>query len=160
MAVVGSSLGGYYATWLAEQLGCKAVLLNPAVDAARDLAPTSASRPLARPGRALLLRAPATWTNCARCSAPARCPRPSATTCRIAKGDEVLDWREMTARYPGATLRLLDGGDHALSDFAQHVDAVLAFPRSAPDVPGAIRARRPAPPGRENRDNTAHACIV
>ena len=38
MAVVGSSLGGFYATVLAERLGCRAVLLNPAVDPARDLA--------------------------------------------------------------------------------------------------------------------------
>jgi len=38
LTVIGSSLGGFYATWIAEQLGCKAVLLNPAVHAARDLA--------------------------------------------------------------------------------------------------------------------------
>ena len=38
MAVIGSSLGGFYATWLAAQRGCKAVLLNPAIDPARDLA--------------------------------------------------------------------------------------------------------------------------
>ncbi|OYY96480.1 MAG: esterase, partial [Polaromonas sp. 28-63-22] len=35
MAVVGSSLGGFYATAVAERLGCRAVLLNPAVDPAR-----------------------------------------------------------------------------------------------------------------------------
>ena len=45
----------------------------------------------------------------------------------IAKGDEVLDWREMTARYPGANLRLLEGGDHALSDFDDHLPAILNF---------------------------------
>jgi predicted esterase YcpF (UPF0227 family) len=38
MAVVGSSLGGFYATTWRRQTGCRAVLLNPAVDPARDLA--------------------------------------------------------------------------------------------------------------------------
>src|SRR5450755_4241952 len=38
MAVIGSSLGGFYATAVAERTGCRAVLLNPAVDPARDLA--------------------------------------------------------------------------------------------------------------------------
>ena len=38
MAVIGSSLGGFYATCVAEATGCKAVLLNPAVHPARDLA--------------------------------------------------------------------------------------------------------------------------
>ena len=37
MAVVGSSLGGFYATGVAEETGCRAVLLNPAVHPARDL---------------------------------------------------------------------------------------------------------------------------
>jgi hypothetical protein len=45
----------------------------------------------------------------------------------VAKGDEVLDWREMTERYPGAAIKLLEGGDHALSDFDEHIDDVLAF---------------------------------
>jgi hypothetical protein len=45
----------------------------------------------------------------------------------IAKGDEVLDWREMTARYPGVRIKLLDRGDHALSDFDAHVDEILGF---------------------------------
>jgi len=38
MAVIGSSLGGFYATALAERLGCRAALINPAVAPARDLA--------------------------------------------------------------------------------------------------------------------------
>ena len=45
----------------------------------------------------------------------------------IAKGDEVLDWREMTARYPGARVKLLEAGDHALSDFDDHLGEILAF---------------------------------
>lgn len=46
----------------------------------------------------------------------------------VAKGDEVLDWREMTGRYPGSRVTLVEGGDHALSDFETvHLDPVLAF---------------------------------
>jgi uncharacterized protein len=49
----------------------------------------------------------------------------------IAKGDELLDWREMTQRFPAATQRLIDGGDHALSDFEMYADEVLAFCQKA-----------------------------
>jgi hypothetical protein len=42
-------------------------------------------------------------------------------------GDEVLDWREMVGGCVGAHIRLLPGGDHALSDFDQHMGEVLHF---------------------------------
>jgi len=45
----------------------------------------------------------------------------------IAKGDEVLDWHEMSTRYAAARQKLLEGGDHALSDFDDHLEDVLAF---------------------------------
>ena len=45
----------------------------------------------------------------------------------ISQRDEVLDWREMQARYPKARRILLPEGDHAISDFALHVDEVLGF---------------------------------
>ena len=55
-------------------------------------------------------------------------PHPERVFAIVAKGDEVLDWREMAGRYPGSRLRVLEGGDHALSDFeARHLDDVLAF---------------------------------
>ena len=45
----------------------------------------------------------------------------------IAKGDELLDWREMTARYKDSRVKLLEGSDHALSDFDSHIGEVFAF---------------------------------
>jgi predicted esterase YcpF (UPF0227 family) len=44
----------------------------------------------------------------------------------IARGDEVLNWHEMVARYPGSPIKLLPGGDHALTDFDAHLDEVFA----------------------------------
>ncbi|HMT65795.1 MAG TPA: YqiA/YcfP family alpha/beta fold hydrolase, partial [Ottowia sp.] len=54
-------------------------------------------------------------------------PAPERCLAVIAQGDELLDWREMAARYAGARQIVLAGGDHALSDFEAHVDAVLDF---------------------------------
>ena len=45
----------------------------------------------------------------------------------IAKGDEVLSWQEMTSAYAGCRIKLLEGGDHALSDFANHLGDVTRF---------------------------------
>jgi predicted esterase YcpF (UPF0227 family) len=130
MAVVGSSLGGFYATWVAERTGCRAVLLNPAVDPARDLQgyigeQTAWHDPNERfevkPEFMQELRA-------LECGPVAHPERYFAV---IAKGDEVLDWREMAGRYPGARIKLLEGSDHALSDFDQHLEEVLGFLRLA-----------------------------
>ena len=131
MAVVGSSLGGFYATHVAQVRGCKAVLLNPAVDPARDLAKyigeqtawhDPAERFYFEPRFVDELRA----LECGPLADPAR------YFAVIAKGDEVLDWREMTGRYPGVRIKLLEGSDHALSDFDDHIDEVFAFLDLAP----------------------------
>lgn len=126
MAVIGSSLGGFYATWLAAHRGCKAVLLNPAIDPARDLARHIGEQ--------------STWHNPAehfyfapefvdelRALQVGPLPHPERVWALIAKGDEVLDWREMTARYPHSHQVVLEGGDHALSDFETHLPQVLEF---------------------------------
>ncbi|OIQ78759.1 asparagine synthetase 1 [mine drainage metagenome] len=54
-------------------------------------------------------------------------PDPQRYLVIIAQGDEVLDWREMSGHYTGAAIKLLPGGDHALSDFEQHLEDLLDF---------------------------------
>lgn len=125
-AVAGSSLGGFYATAVAEAHGCPAVLLNPAVDPARDLAAhigeqtawhDPAERFLFRPEYVDELRA---------LTVPA-ITRPERYLVVVAKGDEVLDWQEMQAFCASGDIRLLEGGDHAISDFDQHIDTLFHF---------------------------------
>lgn len=125
-AVIGSSLGGFYATVVAERLGWRAVLLNPAIDPARDLAPFVGTLPhYHRPDTHFEFTA--ADVEQLRQLRPAAITRPERYAAVIAKGDEVLDWREMTGRYPGAHVRLLEGGDHALSDFDEHLPYLLSF---------------------------------
>ena len=125
-AVMGSSLGGFYATWLAERWGCKAVLLNPAVHPARDLAAHLGEQTLWHdPDQHFVFESK--FVDELRALEVAHISRPERYRAVIAKGDEVLDWQEMTGHYPGATIKLLPGGDHALSDYDQHLNALLDF---------------------------------
>lgn len=126
MAVVGSSLGGFYATCVAEDTGCKAVLLNPAVDPARDLGKYVGEQTAWHDPTETFYFAPE-FVGELRALERGPVAHPERYFAVIAKGDEVLDWREMTGRYPGVRTRLLEGSDHAISDFDAHLDEVLAF---------------------------------
>jgi predicted esterase YcpF (UPF0227 family) len=127
-AVLGSSLGGFYATAVAQATGWPAVLLNPAVDPARDLAAYIGELTAFHdPQQHFVFRAEYVDELC-DLVVPA-ITHPERIFAVIAKGDEVLDWREMAARYAGAQMRLLEGGDHALTDFDKHLPHILSFLR-------------------------------
>ena len=126
MAIIGSSLGGFYATWLAEKVECKAVLLNPAVHPARDLARHLGDNTVWHdPEQHFVFRE--SYIQELQALELPRITQPSRFFAVIAKGEEVLDWREMTAHYTGASVKLLAQGDHALTDYVQHLDEVLEF---------------------------------
>lgn len=121
-AVVGSSLGGYYAALLVEALDCRGVLINPAVDPARDLARHIGTTTQWHSDDAFHFRAE--FIGELQAMTPATLHRNHRLLVLIAQGDEVLDWREMVARHAGAQQRVLEGGDHALSDFPDHLPAI------------------------------------
>jgi predicted esterase YcpF (UPF0227 family) len=126
MAVIGSSLGGFYATHVAQKRRCKAVVLNPAVYPARDLAKYIGEQTSWHdPAQHFYFERGFVDELHALDAGPLA--EPADFLAVIAKGDEVLDWREMTARYAGARVRLLEGSDHALSDFDDHIDEVFDF---------------------------------
>ena len=130
MAIVGSSLGGFYATVLAERLACKAGLINPAVDPARDLA-KYIGETTAWHSEERFFFLPE-YVNQLREMTPTELTNPSHYFAVIATGDEVLDWREMSARYRGCHLRIVEGSDHALSDFDTHLPHLSHFLGLAP----------------------------
>lgn len=125
LTIIGSSLGGYYATWLAEQTGCRAVLLNPAVTPPRDLEQyigVSTAYHSAAPfefKREYIEELHALAVPCIT--------RPERYFLLAATGDEVLDWQEMVAHYPQSRQRIIAGSDHGLTDFDHYIDEVLQF---------------------------------
>ncbi|WP_394756609.1 YqiA/YcfP family alpha/beta fold hydrolase [Rhodoferax sp.] len=126
MAVVGSSLGGFYASWVAEQTGCQAVLLNPAVNPARDLEKYIGEQTCWQEPQERFFFKPEFVQELHDLSCTTLM-RPECYLAIIAKGDELLDWRESHARYAEAQLRLLEDSDHGLTDFDLHLPAVMAF---------------------------------
>lgn len=130
MAVMGSSLGGFYAAWLSAQLDCPAVLINPAVHPSRDLARYIGEHPVWHdPAQSIFFEPVYVQELEALESQPL--PTHPATLALIAKGDEVLDWREMLARHQAGQVRLIEGSDHALSDFELYLPEILDFLRLA-----------------------------
>jgi uncharacterized protein len=125
LAVIGSSLGGYYAAQVAQATGCRCVLLNPAVYPARDLkAYIGRVKNWHDEGGYAFTQQHVDELKALESSA---FKYPKRTMAIISKGDEVLDWREMTARYPAAHMRLLPRSDHAISEFDDFAPEVLSF---------------------------------
>lgn len=125
VTVIGSSLGGYYATWLAERHGWRAALLNPATLPERDLSTYLGEQPLWHGGGTIVVEP--RHLDELRALRVAAVTRPERYYLLAATGDEVLDYREMLAHYPHARTRLIEGSDHGISEFAEYADEVLAF---------------------------------
>jgi predicted esterase YcpF (UPF0227 family) len=125
LALIGSSLGGYYATWLAEQLGCRAALLNPAIRPQDDLARHLGEQPVYFSEATIDFRQEY-LAELEAIDTPA-ITRPERYFLLAATGDTLIDYRAMRAKYAGARQRVIEGSDHELSDFARYMDDVLAF---------------------------------
>jgi hypothetical protein len=125
-AVIGSSLGGFYAQCFAAAIGCRAVLLNPAVEPARDLASyTGLQQAWHDPSQSFYFE-PEYVEQLTQLQSSLIRPAPE-TFAIVAKGDEVLRWEEMVSHLPQARIKLLPGSDHALSDFDSHRTDILDF---------------------------------
>jgi predicted esterase YcpF (UPF0227 family) len=125
IVVVGSSLGGFYANYLAEKYDCKAVVLNPAVRAARELAPHVGMMTAYDSDEPFDFRPE--YIDELRSLQVEKISNPSRYFLIAAKGDELLDWQEMVGFYPGAKHLVLEGSDHGIADYADHLPQVLKF---------------------------------
>ena len=123
--LVGSSLGGYYATWLAEQHGLKALLVNPAVSPHRMFDGYLGTQTNLYSGE--------TWELTldhvqALAELEVAAPQdPQRYQVWLQTGDETLDYRNAEKYYKACVLRIQAGGDHSYQGFAQQLPALLNF---------------------------------
>jgi hypothetical protein len=122
---VGSSLGGFYATHLAERFAARAVCINPAVHPYAELAPYLGMQTNLYTGREFEVTH--AHFDELRALAVARIADASRYLLYLQSGDEVLDWRVGVERYGGAWLCVEGGGDHGFTEFERHLPTILRF---------------------------------
>lgn len=123
--VVGSSLGGYYSTWLAEKFDLKAVLVNPAVVAHLSLQKYIGPQTWLYTGE----RFDFTMEHVKQLRAIAVpvLTNPQRFWLLVEEGDETLDFRDAVRRYAGATQTVLPGGDHSFTRWNDYLDAIIDY---------------------------------
>ena len=130
VTLVGSSLGGFYATYLAERHDLRAVLINPAVYPHEDL------RAYLGTQRNLYTLQPYELTE-AHLRQWEKLYLPTVRAQRylllLETGDEVLDYRQAAEKYQGARQIVIAGGDHSFVNFPEHIPLILEFARLARD---------------------------
>ena len=125
IVIIGSSLGGFYTNYLAEKYQCKGIALNPAVYAARELE--------SHVGMMTSYDSEEPFDFKAEYIDELRALQVNGITDSnryfliAAKGDELLDWKEMAAFYPDAKQLILEGSDHGISEYADHLPTVIEF---------------------------------
>ncbi|MBL8540219.1 MAG: alpha/beta fold hydrolase [Betaproteobacteria bacterium] len=124
-ALVGSSLGGFYATHVAERFGLRTVLLNPAVRPYELLHDFLGVQRNLYTGEEIIV-APR-HLEVLRALDVEPLADPSRYFLIVTTGDEVLDYRQAVEKYRGARQRVIEGGDHSLDSLPAHLDDVLRF---------------------------------
>lgn len=135
-ALVGSSLGGFYATVLAERLGCRALVINPAIHPQRLLRGLLGPQRNPYTGEAFELTRD--HVSALQELDPARLTQPSRYWLLAETGDEVLDYRDAVAYYAGAQQDIVPGGDHTLKSFCAHLPEIVRWasaPATTPIAP-------------------------
>ncbi|MDP5142154.1 alpha/beta fold hydrolase [Rheinheimera baltica] len=125
VALIGSSLGGFLATCIAEQIQCRACLINPAVAPHKVL-----DKHLGRYFHPVLQQhydvTPAQMTVLAQLMPP-QLLQPENYLLMLQSGDEVLDYRQALSYYRGAKIKLSEGGDHSYVGYTNELDAIANF---------------------------------
>lgn len=123
ITLVGSSLGGFYATYFAETYGLKAVLINPAPQAHQLLQPGYWKDEVS--GKEIYFSQ--AMQKALADMAITRLNHPERFLLLLEKGDEVLDYGQALAFYRGAKAIVLEGGNHSFTRFDDYLETIIQF---------------------------------
>jgi predicted esterase YcpF (UPF0227 family) len=123
VTLIGSSLGGHYANYLAEKYDLKAVLINPATVDSLDLAKFVGDHANFNTGEKFTFTA----EHAGQLKAQVTKPSVGRYWLLLERGDEVLDYRQAVSFYLGARQLIFDGGNHSFSRFPEVLPDIVRF---------------------------------
>ena len=124
LVLVGSSLGGFYANWLAEKIGCRAILLNPATEPWSVINDYLGVQPITGTDRTITVTPAYADEAKAMVSHPSDSSRYLVVLCT---GDEVLDWSKAHAKYADCHQIVIEGNTHEIVDFESYIPQLEEF---------------------------------
>jgi predicted esterase YcpF (UPF0227 family) len=122
--LVGSSLGGFYAAYLAEKFDLKAVLINPSVKPYETLASHLGTN------HSFYDFSDYEWTQTHIESLKkyaVKNPDPKRFMLLLQTGDDVLDYREASEEFEGARMVIEEGGNHGFEGFESKIPLIETF---------------------------------
>lgn len=124
LVLVGSSLGGFYANWLAERIGCRAILLNPATEPWTVINDYLGVQPITGTDRTIEVKPEFAWEAQAMVS---EASDPSRYFVVLCTGDEVLDWEKAHRKYAACEQLVIEGNTHEIVGFEKCIPALEKF---------------------------------
>jgi predicted esterase YcpF (UPF0227 family) len=125
LTLVGSSLGGFYAALVASRLGCRAVLLNPALHPDESLHDYLGLQTNIYTGEVFeFTQQHIDYLRQAALPQPVDARK---FLLIVELGDELLDHQRTRRELAGAEAIIVDGGNHDLATFPTHIPRVLEF---------------------------------
>lgn len=123
LTLVGSSLGGHYASHLAEKYGLPAVLINPAAIARLDVDKFVGEHANFHSGERFTFTA----EHARQLQAQVAVPTPGRYWLLLETGDEVLDYHQAQDFWFGCRQSVFEGGDHSFTRFPEFVPQLIEF---------------------------------
>lgn len=127
ICLIGSSLGGFYATWLAEKIGCKAVLLNPATHPWEVVRQHLGVQTIHGTDRTIEVKPEFEAEMLSMAAKPTNAHRYLVF---LSTDDEVLDWHRAQRQYADCEQVILEGNNHQIEHFETCLARIEQFIKS------------------------------
>ena len=122
---MGSSLGGYYASYFSQKLKKKAVLINPAVHPLKDFEVHLGENENYSSGNKFNISSKE--ISFVRTLSYKKLLTPNDLLILLESGDEILKYNKSASYFSGAYIDIVFGGDHSYSSFKTKFHKIQKF---------------------------------